>query len=123
MYIMLLKEMFETVVLKKNASLIPKYYHEEFLLYTNGQEMNYISFLESHYSYFKTPISYEIDFDENTILEQNERLACRVWITTKMPEEAAKKIEVILIAEYKDDKLYRLWELTYPDWSQLPAFQ
>jgi hypothetical protein len=39
------------------------------------------------------------------------------------PSEPAKKIEVILIAEYKDGKIYRLWELTYPDWSQLPAFK
>ncbi|HAT9524378.1 TPA: nuclear transport factor 2 family protein, partial [Legionella pneumophila subsp. pneumophila] len=22
----------------------------------------------------------------------------------------------------KDEKIYRLWELTYPDWSKLPAF-
>jgi hypothetical protein len=46
-----------------------------------------------------------------------------VWITTSRPNEAHKKIEVILIAQYKDNKIYRMWELTYPDWSKLPAFQ
>ena len=50
----LLKEMFSEMVLQKEASLIPKYYHKGFLLYTNGQEMNYESFLESHKTYYQT---------------------------------------------------------------------
>lgn len=122
MYIDLLKEMFQKMVLNKNASLIPQYYHRDFLLYTNGQEMDFITFLESHQKYYQTPIQYQIKYDEGTFLEQGARVAGRVWITTKMPEESSREIEVMLIAEYKEGKLYRLWELTYPDWSQLPAF-
>lgn len=118
----LLKEMFTKMVLGKDASLIPTYYHKEFLLFTNGQEQNYDSFLESHKTYYKTPIQYRIKYDEKTFVEQNNRVACRVWITIQRPSEPAKEIEVILIAEYKEGKIYRLWELTYPDWSELPAF-
>jgi hypothetical protein len=47
----------------------------------------------------------------------------RIWITTSRPNEVPQKIEVILIAQFKNDKIYRLWELTYPDWSKLPAFK
>jgi len=46
-----------------------------------------------------------------------------MWTTVSVPGEKPKKMELILIIEYKDDKIYRLWELTYPDWSQLPEFQ
>jgi hypothetical protein len=118
-----LKEMFSEMVLKKQASKIPHYYHPDFLLYTNETTMNYAEFLKSHQEYYATPIQYHIEYDEETFLESHDKIAGRMWITVKKPEQSARKIEVMLIAQYKDRKLYRLWELTYPDWSQLPAFQ
>ena len=118
-----LKEMFTEMVLKKQASKIPQYYHPDFLLYTNGETMDYAEFLRSHQEYYASPIQYQIEYDEETFLENKDRLAGRVWITVKKPEHPPRKIEVVLIAQYKDHKLYRLWELTYPDWSQLPTFQ
>ncbi|HAT8751295.1 TPA: nuclear transport factor 2 family protein [Legionella pneumophila] len=122
MYIQKLKEMFAQMVIKKNANLIPEYYHEEFLLYTNDIVTGYDEFLSSHLQYYATEIQYQVEYDEETFLEQGEKIAGRVFITTTRPNEPAKRIEVILIAQYKDEKIYRLWELTYPDWSKLPAF-
>ncbi len=122
MYLEKLKEMFTRMVINKDASLIPEYYHPDFLLYTNGQVTNYQDFLSSHHEYYSTPKQYSIEYDDETFFENQEKLAGRVWITITTPEESPKKIEVILIADYKDDKIYRLWELTYPDWSQLPEF-
>lgn len=123
MYIEKLKEMFSEMVIKKDASLIPVYYHPDFLLYTNGQVTDYTSFLTSHEEYYSTPIKYSVEYDDATFVEQNEKLAGRVWITINRPGEEPKKIEVILIVEYKDEKIYRVWELTYPDWSKLPEFK
>ena len=122
MYLTKLKEMFEKMVIKKDASLIPFYYHQDFLLYTNEQVTDYNAFLKSHQEYYKTSIQYEVEYDEETLLEENEKVAGRIWITTSRSNETPKKIEVILIAQFKDNKIYRLWELTYPDWSKLPAF-
>jgi hypothetical protein len=123
MYIEKLKEMFEEMVINKDASLIPLYYHQDFLLYTNDQITDYDAFLKSHQQYYATPIKYDVAYDEETLLEQRNKVAGRVWITTSRPNESPKKIEVILIAQFKDSKIYRLWELTYPDWSKLPAFK
>lgn len=123
MYIKLLKEMFTKMVLEKDASLIPKYYHKDFLLYANGQEMNYLSYLEFHEKFYKTPIQYQVEYDDETLLEQDDRVTGRVWITTTLPNESPKLIEVMLVAKFKEGKIYRIWELTYPDWSQLPAFK
>ena len=122
MYVERLKRMFDEMVIKKDISKLSHYYHPEFLLYTNEQTMDYKYFFESHEKIYATAIEYQIEYDEETFLEQNEKIAGRVWITTKRPAEAAKKIEVILIAQFKENKIYRIWELTYPDWSQLPAF-
>ncbi|MCD6027511.1 MAG: hypothetical protein K0R08_2030 [Solimicrobium sp.] len=122
MYIEKLKEMFTEMVQKKDASLIPFYYHENFLLYTNGQITNYNQFLSSHEEYYATEKTYSVEYDEMTLLEQEEKVAGRMWITVGVPNELPKKLEVLLVAQYKGDKIYRLWELTYPDWSKLPEF-
>lgn len=121
-YLNLLKEMFQEVTVKKNAALIPHYYHKDFLLFTNEQQMDFATFLSSHEVYYKTPITYTCAYDEETFVAQGEKVAGRMWITTQLPNESAKKIEVMLIVSYKDHKIYRLWELTYPDWSTLSAF-
>jgi len=33
------------------------------------------------------------------------------------------KFEVMLIAQYKDNKIFRIWEVTSPDWTQMKEFQ
>lgn len=123
MYIAKLKEMFSEMVLKKDTSKIPVYYDEDFLLYTNGQITDYAEYLRSHEEYYSSPKQYAIEYDEETFVESNERVAGRVWISVSVPGEKPKKIEVMLIVHYKNGKIYRLWELTYPDWSQLPEFE
>lgn len=119
----LLKEMFQKMVVPKDASLIPTYYHKDFLLITNEIEMDYNEFLSMHEEVYQTPIEYKVEYHEETFLEEGDKVAGRIWITTQRPSEKPKKLEVILIAIYNESKLYRLWELTYPDWSTLPAFE
>lgn len=121
-YVLLLKEMFAKVTLEKNESAIPVYYDKDFELYTNGKTMKFKEFLQLHQAIYKTPIQYSIRYDEPTLVEQGNKVAGRLFITTKKTNEPPKEIEVILVAEYKADKLYRLWELTYPDWSGMKAF-
>lgn len=119
----LLKEMFDKVTVEKNDKVIPLYYDKNFELYSNGKKMTYAEFLEMHKNIYKTSIHYKVRYDEKTFVEQGNKIAGRLFITTTKPNEPAREIEVILIAEYKDSKLYRLWELTYPDWSKMKAFQ
>lgn len=123
MYIAKLKEMFERMVVQKDASLIPFYYHKEFLLYTNDQVTDYDAFLASHIQYYQTPIQYQVEYDEEAWVESGHKVAGRVFITTSRPNEMPKRIEVILIVQFQNGQIDRLWELTYPDWSALPAFQ
>ncbi|TAL58701.1 MAG: hypothetical protein EPN84_12495 [Legionella sp.] len=118
-----LKSMFNEVVVKKNANLISDYYDKEFLLFTNGKQMDYLQFYSSHKKIYQTNIKYSIRFDEQSFVEQGNKVAARVFITTQKDNDSAKPIEVILIAQYKKDKLYRLWEITYPDWSKMKSFK
>ena len=122
-YISLLKEMFLKVTVEKKAQAIPLYYDKDFKSISNGQSMSFEEFLKMHQAIYKTPIKYNVRYDEETLIEQGNKVAGRLYITTKLPKEKAKEIEVLLIAEYKNNKLYRMSELTYPEWSKMKAFQ
>ena len=122
-HIDLLKRMFDKVTVEKNDQAIPLYYDNAFELYSNGKKMNYDAFLQMHRNIYKTSIQYKVRYDEETFIEQGNKVSGRLFITTIKPNEPAQEIEVILVAEFRGSKLYRLWELTYPDWSRMKAFQ
>jgi hypothetical protein len=118
-----LREMFDRMVIRKDAELARVYYHPDFRLHTNGQVQDYAAFAAGHETVYATGITYDIRYDEAAWVESEDRVAGRLWITTQRPGEAAVEIEVILVATYVDGMLHRLWELTWPDWSRLEAFE
>lgn len=118
-----LKNMFQQVVIKKNPSLIPYYYSKDFIMYSNGVKENYIQFYQSHKKYYNTSIQYKVQFDNTATMEKDDKVAARIFITTQTLNTAPQKIEVILIAQYKDNKIYRVWEVTDPDWSKMKEFK
>lgn len=123
MSVQLLKEMFERMVIEKNADLLPDYYHPDFHMISNGRDQDYPAFAESHRKVYLTPISYSVSYDEEAWVETTDRVAGRMWITTARPDEDPTTMEIMLIATFLGGRLYRLWELTWPDWSALKAFE
>jgi hypothetical protein len=119
----LMQEMFSQMVEAKDITQVEKYYEPDFLLYTNGQVQDYASFHAGHARVYPTEISYAVEYDNDAWVEAGDRLGGRMWITTKRPAEAAARIEVIFLAVYRQRRIRRLWELTWPDWSQLGAFE
>lgn len=115
----LVKEMFEQMVLKKDPEAIPRFYSPDFELHTNGTVQGYEDFESGHRRVYATPITYRVEYDEEAWVEGQDRVAGRVWITTKLPDQPETRIEVILIAQVKDGQITRLWEATYPDWKTL----
>ena len=122
-YSLLLEEMFQEVVIKKQAKLQKKYYHPEFKLYANGLIQEYEEYVKLHEDIYKTDIQYKVDIQKETVIDGPNGVSMRVFITTSKPGEQPKEIEVILIATFKDNLIYRLWELTYPDWTKINTFK
>ena len=114
-YSLLLEEMFQEVVIKKQAKLQKKYYHPEFKLYANGLTQEYKEYVKLHEDVYKTDIQYKVDIQKETVIDSPRGVSMRVFITLSKPNEQPREIEVILIATFKDNLIYRLWELTYPD--------
>lgn len=122
MSVALLREMFATMVIPKNADVIDRYYHPDFVMYSDGLEQSFAEYAESHRAVYQTEISYAVEYDEEAWVETGDRLAGRLWITTSRPGEQPTRIEIVLIAVYRDGRIYRIWETTWPSWRKLPAF-
>jgi hypothetical protein len=110
--------MFSEMVVNKDASLIEAFYGTEFELISNGIVQDYDEFVRFHREAFASDISYDVAYDEAAVVESADRLAFRVFITLSWPDRPAQEVEVIGIATYRDGRMSRLWELTYPDWSK-----
>lgn len=125
MTIALLREMFSRMVEAKDASLLERYYDPSLLLYTNGDVQTYDEFARGHRTVYATAITYRVEYDEDTWVQDDtrNRVGVRVWITTSRPDEKPTRIEIVLLAQYDNGRITRMWETTWPSWKQLPAFE
>lgn len=123
MSVSLLREMFDRMVVAKNADLIEYYYDPDLVMYSDGLSQNYAEFSDSHRKLYATDISYAVEYDEQAWVEAIDKVAARVWITTSRPGEKPTRIEVVLIAAYRDGRIHRVWETTWPSWRELPTFE
>jgi hypothetical protein len=56
-------------------------------------------------------------------VEANDKVAARLWITTSRPGEQPTRIEVVLIAAFRDGRIHRVWETTWPSWRDAAALE
>jgi hypothetical protein len=118
-----MEEMFTRMVEAKDASLVDTYYDPDFVLTTNGRRQDLETFRAGHERVYPTAITYRVEYDDDAWVESGDRLAGRLWITIRRPGETARPIEVVFVATYREGRLLRLTELTWPDWSTLAAFE
>jgi SnoaL-like domain len=123
MSVALMREMFEQMVLHKDITAIDRFYDPSFVMYSNGMTQNFDEYAASHRTVYDTQISYSIEYDEEAWVETSDKVAGRVWITTALPGQSPTRIEVVLIAAFKDGRITRVWETTWPSWNELPAFE
>lgn len=108
--------MFDQMVVNKDVTKIPQFYHPDFMLYSNGETQNYAELIEFHEKVYATDIQYSFRIDKDTVVEQKDKVSTRMFITISKPEQEDSEIELILIAQYKDNLIHRAWELTFPNW-------
>lgn len=111
------------MVVAKNAELIERYYHPDFVMTSDGLTQTFAEFRDSHREIYTTGISYAIEYDEQAWVQAEDKVAGRVWITTSRPEEEPTRIEVVLIAAFRDGRIHRVWETTWPSWRNVTALE
>ncbi len=122
MSVALIREMFQAMVVGKNADLVDRYYSEDFRLHSNGVTQGFQAFADEHRKVYGTAIEYSLEYDDDAWVDAGDRVAGRVWITTSRPDEEPTRIEVIFIAVFRDARIQQLWETTWPNWAELGAF-
>lgn len=123
MSVAVLRQMFEEMVVAKDITVADRFYDPSFVMDSNGVTQNFDEFVASHRTVYDTAISYAIEYDDEAWVEADDKVAGRVWITTTRPGESPTRIEVVLIAAFKDGRVTRIWETTWPSWNELPAFE
>jgi hypothetical protein len=119
----LLREMFDQMVVAKNAELIEHYYDPDFVMYSDGLSQSFTEFRDSHRKLYATAITYAVEYDEQAWVEGADKVAGRVWITTSRPGEQPTRIEVVLIAAFRNGRIHRIWETTWPSWRNVAALE
>ena len=123
MSVALLREMFEQMVVAKNGELIEHFYDPDFVMYSDGLRQSFTEFRDSHLKLYATPLTYVSSTTSRPGLETSDRVAGRVWITTSRPGEEPTRIELVLIAAYRDGRILRVWETTWPSWRNVAALE
>lgn len=123
MSIAVLRQMFEEMVVNKDASAIDRFYDPTFVMYSNGITQDFDAYATSHRNVLATAIRYSVEYDEQAWVETTDKVAGRVWITTSLPGESPTRIEVVLIAAFSDGRITRIWETTWPSWNEMPTFE
>jgi hypothetical protein len=109
-----LREMFERVMVAKNAALIPEYYDPEFVLHSGREAQGYAAFAADRERMDETDISYAVEYDEDAWVQAGSDVAGRIWITASRPRQPSARTEVVLVARLRDGRLHRMWQLTGP---------
>jgi hypothetical protein len=123
MSIAVLRQMFEQMVEKKDPTAIERFYDPSFAMFSNGVTQDFEAFAASHRTVLSTELRYSVEYDEDAWIETPDKVAARVWITTSRPNESPTRIEVVLIAAFHDGRITHVWETTWPNWNELPAFE
>ncbi|WP_369252846.1 hypothetical protein [Geodermatophilus amargosae] len=113
--------MFTHMVEAKDIAQVDTFYDPGFRLTTNGVTQELPAFRAGHERVCSTAIRYAVTYDEDAWVEQDDRLAGRLWISITRPGEPPRPIEVVFGAQFRGDRILRPWEPTWPDWSRLDA--
>ncbi|MFM0739851.1 hypothetical protein PQQ51_21640 [Paraburkholderia xenovorans] len=100
--------------MRKDASLIPHYYHPDFQRESNGQLEDYQAFASGHEKMYATPVTFEVRYDDASWVESAAKVAVRLWIRKQTSIGQPLEFEILLVAAYLDGKIHHLWEMTSP---------
>lgn len=114
--IAIVKNMFSEFAEKLDITKLDTYYTKDFLLESNGEQYNYDVYKKLEGDIYKTLSSLKVTRYDDIFAAANKVVA-RMSIKLVHQDGKTNEFQVILIALIKDNKIARIWEMTYPSWS------
>lgn len=112
----LIKNMFSEFADKRDISKLDNFYSKDFTMESNGQHYNYQEFKNVEQSIFKKIKNQKDTYHD--IFATSDKVVSRMTIKLTHQDGKIDEYQVILIALIKDNKIAKIWEVTYPDWSK-----
>lgn len=109
------KHIFSEVSEKLDASQMDRYYTQDFILESNGEQYNYQVYKKQQVEIFKTLKKLRVIRYENLFSSKNY-VAGRMVILLQKKDKTQFKFYVIILAQIKNNKVHRIWEMTSPRW-------
>jgi len=114
--IQIVKEMFGEFAEKLNINSLDTYYSKDFILESNGKTYTYQQYKDLETNIYKTLKRLKVvRYDD--IFAAGDKVVSRMSIRLVHKDGRTNQFQVILIAQIKGDKISRIWEITYPSWS------
>ncbi|CAM3432975.1 hypothetical protein BHQ20_29255 [Mycobacterium intermedium] len=73
MTVALLRELFEQLVVAKNAELIEHYYDPDFVMFSDGLTQGLAEFRDGHRKLFASPIEYSVEYDDQAWVQDTDK--------------------------------------------------
>ncbi len=109
----LVKRLFDSAR-RLDAEAIDELFTAEFVMVSNDVEWNFQQFKDYHVESYKTRKAIDVSYGD--IFCKDNKVSARVTISLRDQDDATKEFQVILIAHVSNDRIDRLWEVTFPHW-------
>lgn len=120
--IQLVKDMFSQVSEARDMSKFDQFYSKDFVLVSNNKTYDYENYKKGQEDIFKVLQSLKVlSYDD--IFAENDKVVSRMSIKLTKKTGETHIFYLIAIIHVKDNKIDRVWEITYPTWSdKLPSW-
>ncbi len=112
----LIREMWAEYAEKLDNSKFDIYFSRNFQLVDNNELENYEKFKNEQEVIYKKLKSLKV-ISTDDLFAKNDKVVGRVAIKLSSKNGRAQTYHIIFIAEIKDNKIEKIWEVTYPNWN------
>lgn len=112
----IVKNMFSEFAEKLDVNKFDEYYSKDFILESNNQTYDAQAYKNLEQKIYKTLTSLKVT-NYKDIFVAGDKVVSRMTIKLTHKDGKANEFDVILIALIKDNKINKIWEITYPSWS------
>lgn len=109
----LVKRLFDSAR-RLDAEAVDELFTPEFVMISNDVEWDFQQFKDYHVESYKTRKAIEVSYGD--LFCKENKVSARVTITLSDQDGGKKEFQVILIAHVLNDRIHRLWEVTFPHW-------
>lgn len=115
--IAMIKELFTEYAEKLDNSKLDNYFSKNFILVSNNEQDNYAKFKKEQTLLFNNLKSFKL-LSMDDLIAKDDKVVGRVSLKLTPKSGAPKIYYDIFIAQIKDHKIEKMWEVLYPSWDE-----